>query len=546
MPESTDIDSVIEVSNAGYSYVSNAITYTNGYTNPDNDPVYSPMAPFGWRITNPLNGVACRTGDCFWSSHFGAPFRLLNSVGDGVWDVEFPEEWNELPNPLYGIDITNAVTDDPFQLDAEPDEEIEVEVEFTGWAAGRPFNYGLRDYVVMASSNEASVYDYEEGQVWFCEYEGAEFRLGRRVRENLFGSTHSFRITWIEPQHYEVEDGYSVETEDSNVSAVAPQIATNIGREVPPVSFEQEFSGNGDMVARRLYDEGYCMFNHADSYHGSSGRYNRTNFDGDAFCYVETDSSCGYELIFDRLELRDRGQALRISNVQTILKGLKDEGHINLSARCGFHVHVDVSNWGMKEIVSAYHLWNYLEDPIFRFASAFWNTHRDEEVGGGYSSPVPKGHTNRRDIGRILDGRRDALNFSPILNARSNCSCSATFYEDWQNCSCSVSQPTLEFRVFNATLNQRKIKAYLAFCIAFVNKAKEIEFDPVNFPEMRWSGTNRKSGADSADGTYKSWDDATIERVKFIMNEMPFTGAEKGDINYCLRNSSLASVMEWV
>ncbi len=534
-------------------------TYMHGYVVPVSQPEYAPSAPNGWRISNPMgtDGL-CYSGQMFWSTRFGQPFRLEDHVGMGVWNAEFPEDWNVLPDPVIVEEtpLTGTIQwgdSTPAQWFSQPEEvtlptfEDEPECEYGEWIAARPFMYNNRWYVVMAATPDAQDWHYDENQVWYCEYEGTEFRLNRRVRSSLFGSIHAFRITWVENEEpeYEIDDGYSVEHEDFSVAAVAPQVATNIGRDVPLVSFESEFSGNGDMVARRLYDAGYGLNRHPDAYHNSDARYNRLT-DSDAFCYVETDSSCGYELIFDRLQIRHRSQAERISNVFSILKELKDEGNISVSARCGFHVHVDVSNWGMKEIVSAYHLWNYLEDPIFRFASAFWNNHRDEEVGGGYSSPVPKGHVSRRDIGRVLDGRRDALNFSPILNARQNCSCSASFYEDWANCTCSLAQPTLEFRVFNATLNQRKIKAYLAFCIAFVNTVKNTEFDPVNFPEMRWQSTNSKNFIVRADGSEQEWDDVTIERVKFIMNEFPLTGAEKGDINYCLRNSSLSSVMEHV
>ena len=553
------------------------VRYSYGYRHSNSEAEYSPSAPNGWRVSYPAGeGNVTISGEMFWSTRFGSPFQLLDHLGDGRWNVLFPEDWEVRPDPaivteeaplmgtiqwdqvtaasepmrweanfnttVNSAEAVQAFLEMPLPEDSEPEEEI-LEPEYTGWTSQRPFQYGNRYYVVMAEQENAQEWMYEEGQTWYCEYEECEYRLTRRVRPSLFGSIHAFRIAWIENESHEMYDHYSTEDEDTAMSSIVPVIATNIGREVPTVSFEQEFSGNGEKVAKRLHDMGYAISGYADGYHNSSARYNR--FDGDGFCYVETDSSCGYELIFDRLELRNRGQAERISAVQDILKDMKDAGDINLSAKCGFHVHVDVSNWGMKEIVSAYHLWNYLEDPIFRFASAFWNQHRDEEVGGGYSTPVPKGHTTRRDIGRILDGRRDALNFSPILNARQNCSCSANFYEDWVNCTCSMAQPTLEFRVFNATLNQRKIKAYLAFCIAFVNKAKETEFDPVNYPEMRWLATNRKVPVIN-DGIEQSWDDAAIERVRFIMNEFPFTGNERGDINYCLRNSSLKSVMEWI
>jgi len=369
---------------------------------------------------------------------------------------------------------------------------------------------------------------YETRQVWYSEDHGAEYRLTRTARYDLFGSEAAFRIEWIE--EVAEDDGYSVEREEIDVREVFPVLSTNIGRTIPLISMEQEFSGNGDKVAKILFDAGFGYTRYADGYHMSDAR---RDSDTDRFCYVETDSSCGYELIFNKINLSNRIEAEGISTVQKIMRELKDEGSIRLSARCGFHIHVDVSDWGMKEIVSAYHLWNYLEDPIFRFASAFWSSHRDEEVGGGYSTPVPKGYNGRTAIAQSLNERRDALNFTHILRAKSNCRCGASIYEDWANCTCNLPQPTLEFRVFNATMNQRKIKAYLAFCIAFVNIAKTVEHTPENFPEMRWRGTNAKS---------HNWDDLTAERMRYILEDFPITGAERNDILYCFRNSSLEPV----
>jgi hypothetical protein len=262
--------------------------------------------------------------------------------------------------------------------------------------------------------------------------------------------------------------------------------------------------------------------------------------DSDRICYVETDSSCGYELIFSKINLKNRTEAQKISEAQAILRKLKDEGNIRLSARCGLHTHVDVSEWGMKEIVSGYHLWNYLEDTVFRFSSAFWATHRDEEVGGGYSTPVPKGYTGRANVARAINERRDALNFSHILRAKSNCRCGASIYEDWANCTCNLAQPTLEFRVFNATMNPRKIRAYLAFSVAFVNVAKNHEHTPEIFPEMRWRGTHIKE----LDINGTTWEERSKERMSYILEKFPLTNSEKSDVAYCFRNSSLEPVLE--
>jgi hypothetical protein len=72
-----------------------------------------------------------------------------------------------------------------------------------------------------------------------------------------------------------------------------------------------------------------------------------------------------------------------------------------------------------------------------------------------------------------------------------------------------------------------------------VNIAKSAEFNPTDFPEMRWQGTFTKRGINEL-----AWEDCTLERIRFILEKFPLTQAEKTDIQYCLRNSSLDTVME--
>lgn len=348
-----------------------------------------------------------------------------------------------------------------------------------------------------------------------------------------------------------LDDGYSIERDETDTREFIPMLASNIGREIPLVSFEQELiSGPRDIesIAIRLHEAGYGYAPYVDSYHNSAARRDRDRGRTERFCYIETDSSCGYELIFDRVNLRDRTQAEKISEVQNILKDFKAEDKIRLSARCGFHVHVDISGWGMKEIESAYHLWNYIEDPVFRLASAFWDNHRDEEVGGGYSPPIPKGYSGKSNIGLNLQNYRGSLSFIPFLAARGHCRCGAFLFEDWANCTCNLPVPTLEFRVFNATMNQRKIKAYLAFCVGFVNAAKNKEFNPIEYTPMEFRGTNRfrevpvynNSGVQI---NSISWEDAAKERLDFILQEFPLTNSERADILYCAKNSSLEFIV---
>jgi hypothetical protein len=59
---------------------------------------------------------------------------------------------------------------------------------------------------------------------------------------------------------------------------------------------------------------------------------------------------------------------------------------------------------------------------------------------------------------------------------------------------------------------------------------------------MRWRGTNVKREDESGE----DWFDASIKRIKYILEEFPLTQEEKTDIMYVMRNSSLEQVIEYL
>lgn len=328
---------------------------------------------------------------------------------------------------------------------------------------------------------------------------------------------------WAEPSSfdddYPEDDGYTedygyIETDDDPTAVQSKmQIPALPDRPTRCMSMEIEVGRGGTYLAEQLHRAELSVTPYMGGYHGG---------DDGGFCRVEEDSSVGAEIIFSKMYLSRPGHAEKFEKGLTILRKAVRDGQSKLDMRCGLHIHVGLNRdrsaktpaYTMDNIRSLYHLWNYLEDTIFRLGSANWSGHRSQH-GNSYSPVTPKqGDTrNLRDFGRC------ALNISGYLN----------FLRYPEQDYGSI--PTVEFRVFNTSTNQRKIRAYAALCQALVAMAAEHQFTATDNPVFGWTTSSEPDHT------------ATKERLDFILNRLPLTNAERQDILYCAERSSLASCL---
>jgi len=321
---------------------------------------------------------------------------------------------------------------------------------------------------------------------------------------------------------------------DDIESEARPKLALQIpaldDRPARLVSMEQEIGGDANTAVEALHSEGLTSEGYMRGYHSGG-----TSSD---FCYVEEDGSVDGEIIYSRMRLDNPRTARKLEDALGVVQTLISEDQIGLDSRCGFHIHVGLSYsegvpcYSMENVVSLYHLWNYVEDTVFRLASANWRHHRTEGQGCNYSPPTPKRLAGAVSVGRGMSRERGALNLSNFLAARGYCSCGAFDFGDWSACTCNLEKATVEFRVFNATANKRKIRAYTALCLALVAYAERNTCTAETHPVDAWRGT----AALNADEAYK--------RLHFILRELPLTEEEREDIRYCAERSTLKSVVQ--
>lgn len=329
-----------------------------------------------------------------------------------------------------------------------------------------------------------------------------------------------------DPASYEVEVVNEPEPEDS-VSAVDDPVlllpAIPGTRDARRISFEQEIARGGRDVTLALYRAGIGSNDYVESYHGGALR-------GDAICYVEHDGSVDSEIIWSKLKLHQPNTARRFEEGIGIVREHIAEGTVKLNMHCGGHMHVDASGLDMQAAMSLYVLWNHVEDAMFRIAAANWSAHRTQVAYENYSPAARKGLKTRTEVWNHMNYDRGALNLSNFFRARANCRCGATQVGAWDECTCSLSRQTVEFRVWNTTANLRKINAYSALCVAMVEYARRHTMTVEDYPEHGWTASRTAAKQHTEDA------------MRFIMEDLPLTDRERDNVRYCVERCSLAEL----
>lgn len=226
---------------------------------------------------------------------------------------------------------------------------------------------------------------------------------------------------------------------------------------------ELEFEGDLSLTTDKLQAAGLC-----------SGRTNYSAF-SQTHWVAKTDGSVhsGGEIVSPPLMFDDPEQRGQIKRVVDIMR---DDAECYASEQAGIHVHIDGSDLDPANVQYLIRLWTKYEDIILRIATSGWEGLRSggrtyckplEEVqvqsltannittllelaqawnGPGWNSAYGfDGHNGGTDIGTRYRG----LNLQSYFHRR-----------------------TVEFRIFNSSMNPERINAYVAMCMALMDAAK--------------------------------------------------------------------------
>lgn len=169
--------------------------------------------------------------------------------------------------------------------------------------------------------------------------------------------------------------------------------------------------------------------------------------------HLKTDSTCGLELTSKVLE-GGEGVA-EVAEVVEKLDDLRQEDAtlgINVTRQCGVHVHIDVSEFGVKEMKKLIRL-------VIKYEEVIYGMNPASRRGGGWCKPIARSHTMRELL---------------TSNSRARWTRLIGMAERYlgMNLKHWPMRGTVEFRYAAGTLSAQKVTAWIMFLMALVEKAK--------------------------------------------------------------------------
>lgn len=324
--------------------------------------------------------------------------------------------------------------------------------------------------------------------------------------------------------------------ESVNMNAPSLQLPTIPGREnIRLVGVEIEggsWNGTGQDIAQELYRQGLSGENRVMGYHHG----------GSQFAHVENDSSVDWEMVVGPVNMASLTDVRKLNNaIKIVKKAIKNET-VKLDLRCGTHIHVGAERVSVASAFNLHHIYAYAEDVLYRLGAAKWPIHRAIRNNSQYCLPIKK-HNDFRAFANEQGEHHNGLYFGNYFSAMMNsCQCGAVRFGQWEQCTCqNLGKCTFEFRIFNATANQRKLHAYLAITQSLVAKSQAMSIlsasdADLQYPSHPWQNTRYKDLLEPQRVTIKS---AWAPRLNWLVNHLPLTDKERVSVRYCVENSEL-------
>lgn len=159
------------------------------------------------------------------------------------------------------------------------------------------------------------------------------------------------------------------------------------------------------------------------------------------------------------------------AQVDTAIKALKDAGAYTHSS-AGIHIHIDGAGMDAVQVASVARIFTKFEDCIYRVASSGWETMRPGT--GTYCKPLEFDHVKRIAKAKTLDqvamGYYNVRTTDQLTYRQQSHHDSARYYG--LNLHSWFYRKTIEFRIFNSSLNSERVQGYIGMCMAMVQDAR--------------------------------------------------------------------------
>lgn len=221
------------------------------------------------------------------------------------------------------------------------------------------------------------------------------------------------------------------------------------------IGIEVEFGGNTELALAALRRAGLTS---ATSLHGYIGNH-ATEW------VIKLDGSVGGggELVSPPLNFDDPIARAQVSDAIAALRSAGCTTHPS----AGIHIHVESSDLDGEQIAMLARCFTKFEDLIYRIACSGWQSMRSG--ARSYCRPLETVKVNALAKAKN-DNQVKAAYFGYAFDGRPSHSDNNRFYG--LNLQSHYYRGTVEFRVFNSSLNAERIQAYLAMCVTLVEDAR--------------------------------------------------------------------------
>jgi hypothetical protein len=223
---------------------------------------------------------------------------------------------------------------------------------------------------------------------------------------------------------------------------------------------EIEFEGSQQDAARALQAAGMGD--------GSTYPYNRNA--PAPYWTIKNDGSVssGGEMVSPVLDLDNPEHREQVTKA---IMALRSAGATTCES-AGIHVHIDGTTLTAEQVAAVARCFAKFEDCIYRVASSGWQSVR--RGSGNYAKPMPerivkalaKAKTAEQ-VGMAYYGEQDA---SRVAYRGRNHHDHSRYYG--LNLHSWFYRKTIEFRVFNSSLNPERVQGYIGMCMAIVDDAR--------------------------------------------------------------------------
>jgi hypothetical protein len=176
--------------------------------------------------------------------------------------------------------------------------------------------------------------------------------------------------------------------------------------------------------------------------------------------------SNGGEMVSPPLVFEDPDQRAQVNRAVAALKA----GGGRTDSRAGIHVHIDASDLSAEQLAMVGRTFYKFQDVLWRLASSGWRTMRPgsttfcrpltDTQAQAFAKVKSEGQLIRAYYGRDMRDPRQQLGHGD----------SSRYYG--LNLHSWFYRGTIEFRIFNSSVNADRIQAYIALCHALVEDAR--------------------------------------------------------------------------